>query len=74
MSMDAEIRGHAKTYKGKSMRPGGGGRFAKGRDELMRKGMSAASSGAVMAARGRKRYGEERMAKWAERGRKREER
>lgn len=62
----------AKTYKGKSMRPGGGGKFAKGVDSLMKgRGMSRKKAQAIMAAVGRKKYGAKKMAKWAAQGRKR---
>ena len=54
-----------KTYKGKSMKPGGGGRFAKGKDALMRKGYSEESASAIMAAQGRKKYGAKQMSEWA---------
>lgn len=55
----------------KSMKPGGGGRFAKFTSELERKGMSAESARAIAAAAGRKKYGNEGMSKMAEAGRKR---
>lgn len=55
----------------KSMKPGGGGRFAKFTESLERKGMSAASAKAVAAAAGRKKYGAERMSEMASAGRKR---
>lgn len=55
----------------KSMRLGGGGRFAKGKSALMRKGYSAKRASGIMAAAGRKKYGAKRMAKMAARGRKR---
>ena len=47
----------ADTFHGKSMRLGGGGRFAKGEAALEAKGMSADRAGAIMAARGRAKYG-----------------
>ncbi len=56
---------------GKSMKPGGGGRFAKGKAALERKGYSAKRAGAVMAAAGRKKYGPKRMAKMSAAGRRR---
>jgi hypothetical protein len=59
------------TFHGKSMRPGGGGRFAAGQAALERKGYSEKSAGAIMAVRGRKAYGKEQMAKWSAAGRKR---
>lgn len=59
-----------KTYKGKSMKPGGGGRFAKGKDALMAQGKSEESAGAIMAAQGRKKYGKAAFQKMAAAGRK----
>jgi hypothetical protein len=61
----------AKTYKGKSMKPGGGGRFAKMVDALKKKGKSAKAAKAIAAAAGRKKYGAKRMAGFAAKGRKR---
>jgi len=52
-------------------RLGSGKRFASGKAALMRKGMSAKSAGAVMAARGRKRYGKTRFQKMAAVGKRR---
>ncbi len=51
-------------YKGKSMRPGGGGRFKKMTDQLEREGRTADEAKAI------KKYGKKRMAEWAKRGRK----
>lgn len=59
------------TYHGKSMRPGGGGRFAKGKDALEAKGMSEKRASAIMASRGRAKYGSKIMAAWSAAGRKR---
>jgi len=53
------------------MRLGGGGRFEKGKRDLMKKGYSEERASAIMAAIGRKKYGSARMAKWAAAGRKR---
>lgn len=61
----------AKTYKGKSTKLGGGGRFAKMTDALKKKGMSASRAKAIAAAAGRKKYGKKKMATMAARGRKR---
>jgi hypothetical protein len=61
----------AKTYKGKSMKPGGGGQFAKMVDVLKRKGKSAGAAKAIAAAAGRKKYGPKKMAQFAAAGRKR---
>lgn len=60
-----------KTYKGKSTKLGGGGRFAKMTDSLKRKGYSAKRAKAVAAAAGRKKYGARRMAAMASKGKKR---
>ncbi len=57
-------------YKGKSMRPGGGGRFKKMTDQLEREGRTADEAKAIAASAGRKKYGKKRMAEWAKRGRK----
>ena len=57
------------AYKGKSTKPGGGGRFAKLVDELEAKG--ARNPKAVAAKIGRKKYGAKQMTKWAVTGRKR---
>lgn len=61
----------SKSYKGKSMAPGGGGRFAKGQDALESKGMSKQEAGAIMAKAGRRKYGAKRMAGWSAAGRAR---
>lgn len=70
-TMMDKVNAHRKMYKGKSMMPGGGGRFAKGEDALTAKGMSRDRAGAIMAARGRQKYGTARMEQWAAAGRKR---
>lgn len=58
---------------GKSMRPGGGGRFQKMKRKLAgRKGVRDA--GAIAAAIGRKKYGARGMARMAAAGRKRHRR
>lgn len=61
----------AKTYKGKSMAPGGGGRFAKAVDAIKKKGLSTKQAKAIAAAAGRKKYGAKKFAKMAATGRKR---
>ncbi len=61
----------SKTYKGKSMRPGGGGRFAKMVAALVKKGTPSANAKAIAAAAGRKKYGTKKMAKFSAQGRKR---
>lgn len=53
----------------KSMKPGGGGRFAKLKGKLAKKGVR--NPGAVAASIGRKKYGAKKMAKWSAAGRKR---
>ena len=54
----------------KSMRPGGGGRFAALKEKLSHeKGVT--DPGALAAAIGRKKYGSSRMAKFSAQGRKR---
>lgn len=59
----------SKTYKGKSMRLGGGGRFLKLEDVLKKRGVN--NPGALAAVIGRKKYGKEKMAKWSAQGRRR---
>lgn len=63
----------AKTYKGKSLRPGGGGRFQRMKDAIMRgnPSMSEEEASAIAAKQGRKQYGPQKMAKYAAQGRKR---
>ena len=56
---------------GKSMRPGGGGRFAALKAKLEGQGKSASSAGAIAASVGRKKYGKKKMAMWAAKGRER---
>ncbi len=55
----------------KSMKPGGGGRFAKMVSAIKRSGKSEASAEAIAAAAGRKKYGATRFEKMAAAGRKR---
>jgi hypothetical protein len=55
----------------KSMKPGGGGRFAALTKKLEAQGKSADSAKAIVAAVGRKKYGAAKMAKFAAAGRKR---
>jgi hypothetical protein len=45
------------TYKGKSLKPGGGGRFARLVDQLRARGMSEKRARAVAASVGRRKYG-----------------
>lgn len=60
-----------KTYKGKSLKPGGGGRFKKLTDSLKKSGKSATSAKKIAAAIGRKKYGPSKMSKMAAAGRRR---
>ena len=55
----------------KSMRPGGGGRFAKMKSAMKRKGYSGARARAIAATIGRRKYGKKRFQEMAARGRKR---
>jgi hypothetical protein len=55
----------------KSMRKGGGGRFAKMKGALEREGKSAESAGAIAADAGRKKYGKKAFARMGAMGRKR---
>jgi len=64
----------ASTYKGKSLRPGGGGRFARLVDRLKQRGYSTQRARAVAATIGRRKYGAKQMAQWAAQGRKRRSR
>lgn len=61
----------AKTYKSKSMRAGGGGRFAQMVDKLKKGGHSEEHAKAIAAAVGRKKYGAKKMASFAKAGKKR---
>jgi len=61
----------AKTYKGKSTRLGGGGRFKKVVDALKKKGKSTKSARAIAAAAGRRKYGSRKMASMAKAGKTR---
>jgi hypothetical protein len=61
----------ASSYKGKSLRPGGGGRFARLVDRLKQRGYSEKRARAIAASVGRRKYGVKQMAAWAAQGRKR---
>lgn len=61
----------ASTYKGKSLKPGGGGRFQRMVDRLKARGLSEKRARAVAASVGRRKYGAKQMAQWATQGRKR---
>lgn len=65
------VKYKAKTYKGKSMRAGGGGQFAKMVDALKKKGYSAEAAKKIAASAGRKKYGKAKMARYSAAGRKR---
>lgn len=54
-----------KTYKGKSLAPGGGGRFARLVDKLKAQGKDQESAEAIAASAGRKKYGARQMSEWA---------
>lgn len=58
-------------YKGKSTKPGGGGRFKKLTDKLKRKGKTKKQAAAIAAKIGRAKYGKAKMKKWAKAGAKR---
>lgn len=61
-----------KTYEGKSMAKGGGGRFEQMKDAIMRKpGMTEERAAAITAAAGRKKYGKTQFQRMAATGRRR---
>ena len=55
---------------GKSMKPGGGGRFAKFVKKVEGEGKSAESAKAIAASAGRAKYGAKKFAKMAANGKK----
>jgi hypothetical protein len=61
----------AKTYKGKSLKPGGGGQFARMVDAIKKTGKSPKAAAAIAAAAGRKKFGKAKFAKMGAVGRKR---
>lgn len=65
------MRKKAKTYKGKSLRPGGGGQFQKMVDAMKKKGITEERAKAIAAAAGRKKYGKAKFQKMAAMGKKR---
>jgi hypothetical protein len=71
---EREKRMKAKTYKGKSLKKGGGGKFAKMTDALKKKGISSARAKAIAAASGRRKYGKAEFQRMATAGRKRAKR
>jgi len=68
-SMDHQTQVNKKTG-GKSMEPGGGGRFAAMVSNLKSKGKSEGSAKAIAAAIGRKKYGNKRFQEMAAAGKK----
>lgn len=58
------------SYKGKSMKPGGGGRFAKLVSKVQAQGYSKESAKAVAAAVGRAKYGKKKFQAMAAKGKK----
>lgn len=69
---DKKMMGGKMEYKkgGKSMEPGGGGRFAKMVSGLKKKGKSEESAKAIAASIGRKKYGKSRFQEMAAAGKK----
>lgn len=59
------------SYKGKSNKLGGGGRFAQTVDAIKKSGKSTASAKAIAASIGRKKYGSAKFQSMAAKGRKR---
>lgn len=59
------------TYRGKSLRPGMGGHFARMVDALRAKGKSKAAAEGIAAEQGRRKYGAAKMASYAAAGRRR---
>jgi len=59
-----------KKTGGKSMEPGGGGRFAKMVGKLKKKGKSEDSAKAIAASIGRKKYGKSKFQEMAAKGKK----
>lgn len=60
-----------KTTSKSKLRPGGGGRFERLVQELMRKGYSRERAERIAAVIGRRKYGKRRFQKMAAAGRKR---
>jgi hypothetical protein len=69
MRKSARTRRHAKKFHGKSLRLGGGGRFAQLKAQMARKGVR--NPGGAAAAAGRAKYGAARFAKMSAAGRRR---
>lgn len=60
-----------KTYKGKSLKPGGGGQFARMVDAIKKTGKSDKAAKAIAAVAGRKKHGAKKFARMAATGKKR---
>jgi hypothetical protein len=60
-----------KTFKGRSLAPGGGGKFAMMESAMMKKGMPKEMADAVAAKAGMKKYGKSKMMAMASAGKKR---
>lgn len=56
---------------GKSMKPGGGGRFAALAGKMYKEGMSKEGAAAAAASAGRRKYGKKKFQAMAAAGRKR---
>lgn len=67
---EKELREGHNTH-GKSMKPGGGGRFAKMEEAIERTGKSEASAKAIAASAGRAKYGKKKFQAMAAKGRAR---
>ena len=67
----AKTKSQPKTYKGKSMAPGGGGAFAAAVDAMTAKGLPKSAAQAIAAAQGRAKYGKAKFQKMAVVGKKR---
>lgn len=57
-----------KTYKGKSLKAGGGGHFLMVVDALMKEGMTEEQAKAIAAQQGREKYGKQQFQKMAATG------
>lgn len=55
---------------GKSMKPGGGGRFANLTKKIEGQGESPKAAKAIAASAGRKKWGDKKMGNWADAGKK----
>jgi len=57
-----------KAYKGKSLKAGGGGKFAKEVDAIMKTGKTKEQASAIAASNGRKKYGIKKFQQMATTG------